>query len=1671
MHAQASLKEGQGMPRGIQNSGTEEEEDEQVDTGRDTAKQATSCSVQKRENGNTRDSPMGNEAVRGQLLWAGKGHDSGYNTRNQITPELDWRRELKISAVAEESSGLPQVIEAQPATYQNLSVLVKHVSKTIDTSAKDHLRSSSIAYSSGSTPKIGADSFELRRRMDKFWKTVSTMPGATRSHEDMYDQREASTCELDSIKAKYNERAQPIFEPVSDYHNDATDVHKLSVSENAKIYEPEMKRRVLEVYCNSALNYHLRDKARGQYVFLLRRLGLTDKGLSAILKGYGIRPGLALGHGLWDPFSIRHAGRLAGIDPLDISQWVKLDSERTIRHETHDEGDHFNDQFVSASADGMAMFTIEEWHQQLADRSSKSSSSSSSSSTDEIIEELAATIESIEDGTTTWWDAPAVFSAILDVEESIDEIMAMLLEFGFESEQWLGLYARDGHRKNHITRQVDIIKMLESQKSNRATFCAFGREILSEEVDIDDLTEEDCFHMNLLSAIDDIRSGKVDLVQAFKLLKGMFGSIEMSDTSMFAHLAEYDIFPKQWERSNITSIRHDSSTTTSTLSTSCLKDEFTESLDLGDSLRFTAEMIGSGFLNTGKGLIAFKDLLGSPLMTDAEMHERLAVHGIQSRHLLDPNQENLSRGLRAMYNAFCGGHIKHTEARQWCRTLFNEPEFELADLPDELNRRGLSTKIVPPQLYEDLEIDMNNIQDLIEKQNLSRLDAFEQFNEAFEQRLLNPAELVPYLRSIEIPADWITSQLPTGPNENDRSAMSRLESASKVTGEDNYADPPSRPSPSPDQATADFSPMENVKRLNRSMLVKSVEENRSTRDPAAVGKVPEPATPRMAELSSKRSVSAKLRRHAADQNSWFATAHEDIYKRWKYQGKALIERDTHFKEKNNLDYAYIKYGMQVPYCSAEDKQKRKAIMGRAIGSFHESLWGLISSPTKARELGLKAGVPKNNLTGRFGLEPSGLDEQRIRDGDTPCPPDRTPSKGNSFDQESVRQTGKPQKCYGNLAKLKKWAGTPNCNAKIGSLHQKSCKRDASNPDPNDQTRKQQKREEDLSVLSPITERPDVTKDQSSADWSPRKRYASNSDPNGQSRKQQKRDRSPSTLAIRAQRVRFDEDSVEPRMRSKPETHSRLATSGSKHESFQMKLGETCDTIDDAPLPEAFELLEDPIDENDGAPLPEAFELLEDPIDEFDGAPLPEVFELLEDPVDEIDGAQLSEASGLVENTVENARAPGLVDVSNPAAPNSMLPFRQSLGVNSFESSIDFGTKPKQDSRGLTAYEERSEKLQKTIEYLETTGGDPSMRAQSIVWLKKRLRKLQFGDENMSDKTLQSNADATERLLSALTQTITSTTEEPTHTVVEDREPLSRIGFFTRYSNYTPGDFGRSNGRSGDDRKLVEAEARERGILLSELIVERIQKGRRRKADKCNDNSYFGNQGPAPSAHQYPAALQKLFDSYRDQPKDSPDTIGIEGAMKYLQALGINLDEVSVLVISEALQSPTMGEFTREGYLNGWQRLAAGHPGGAGTIVNQSVLIGKLCSELPYDEELFKRVYNHTFQIARNAGQKAIMLDTAIEYWRLLFTSPSVTWNSATTPWLDYYIEFLETKWKKGVNKDMWTMTLSFYTKTKEDEYLEWWSEDGAWPSVLDEFVRFIQEKRGGEGHAEKMDVE
>lgn len=142
-----------------------------------------------------------------------------------------------------------------------------------------------------------------------------------------------------------------------------------------------------------------------------------------------------------------------------------------------------------------------------------------------------------------------------------------------------------------------------------------------------------------------------------------------------------------------------------------------------------------------------------------------------------------------------------------------------------------------------------------------------------------------------------------------------------------------------------------------------------------------------------------------------------------------------------------------------------------------------------------------------------------------------------------------------------------------------------------------------------------------------------------------------------------------------------------------------------------------------------------------------------------------------------------------------------------------------------------------------------------------------------------------------------------------------------------------------------------------------------------------------------------------------------------------------------------------------------------TLEKQKSYIKNIKQTLPSNKDAFAKIYSHTFQLARTGTAKAVQLEMASAYWELLFTSPlsAVKWSTNSSPWAAWWIEFVNTVWKRSVNKDVWNQTLKFAQLTLQDEAMSFWNEEASWPSVIDEFVEWVRKEKRGETENEVME--
>ncbi|KAI0880793.1 Cullin binding-domain-containing protein [Annulohypoxylon maeteangense] len=240
---------------------------------------------------------------------------------------------------------------------------------------------------------------------------------------------------------------------------------------------------------------------------------------------------------------------------------------------------------------------------------------------------------------------------------------------------------------------------------------------------------------------------------------------------------------------------------------------------------------------------------------------------------------------------------------------------------------------------------------------------------------------------------------------------------------------------------------------------------------------------------------------------------------------------------------------------------------------------------------------------------------------------------------------------------------------------------------------------------------------------------------------------------------------------------------------------------------------------------------------------------------------------------------------------------------------------------------------------------------------------------------------------------------------------------------------------------------------SEKIASRYLKNTGFKLNEAVDAYFQANVGP--SGPNKDVQLGKLFDSLRNDGEDQTDILGADSSMQYLNSIGVDLEGASLFLAMELVQAPTIGEITRDGFIKGWSAQ------GVDTKVEaQKQYFKRQVSTLSTDRDLFRRVYRYAFVVGKEGDQRALSLDNSIVYWEMLFKKPGQVWvgSIAGIDWLGEWITFLREKWTRSVSRDMWNQTFEFAMKSIQDETLSFWSEDGAWPGVIDQFVAWYRQK-------------
>lgn len=178
-------------------------------------------------------------------------------------------------------------------------------------------------------------------------------------------------------------------------------------------------------------------------------------------------------------------------------------------------------------------------------------------------------------------------------------------------------------------------------------------------------------------------------------------------------------------------------------------------------------------------------------------------------------------------------------------------------------------------------------------------------------------------------------------------------------------------------------------------------------------------------------------------------------------------------------------------------------------------------------------------------------------------------------------------------------------------------------------------------------------------------------------------------------------------------------------------------------------------------------------------------------------------------------------------------------------------------------------------------------------------------------------------------------------------------------------------------------------------------------------------------------------------------------MGYLESLGVSIEDASMFVALQILKAEGLGELKKDNFIKGWKEAGAD-----ANIAAQKNHVLNQVAQLSSDTKIFKDVYRHAFALGKEGEARALTLEMATMFWETLFKAPGRPWVGKQTgiDWLAQWLAFLKEKWTRTVSKDMWNQTYEFAIQSSEDETLSFWSEDGAWPGVIDSFVEWYRKK-------------
>jgi len=205
------------------------------------------------------------------------------------------------------------------------------------------------------------------------------------------------------------------------------------------------------------------------------------------------------------------------------------------------------------------------------------------------------------------------------------------------------------------------------------------------------------------------------------------------------------------------------------------------------------------------------------------------------------------------------------------------------------------------------------------------------------------------------------------------------------------------------------------------------------------------------------------------------------------------------------------------------------------------------------------------------------------------------------------------------------------------------------------------------------------------------------------------------------------------------------------------------------------------------------------------------------------------------------------------------------------------------------------------------------------------------------------------------------------------------------------------------------------------------------------DSFYANPPPPAVEKVDRARVMELFRRYADAA--SADCIGFSGIEKLQRDANVSDDDISLFVLAWRMQAKTVGEFTRDEFVDGLVALSVDD------LPKLKAKLASLRAEVA-NERTFRDFYAFLFEYGAgrltNPAIKCIEADAAVALWRVALRDKC--------KFLELWVQFLEAEKLKAISRDAWMSFLDFSSSGPEASF----DECGAWPTVFDEFVAYAR---------------